>query len=153
MPVSQRTSDGKCTRQGAWEEAGVCPETASSPSNRCQEFVGCFFFNNNIKSHSGPSYHSFLPPFEGRRSTQLQLSHTKISGKFILMQQDRQAEAFTLNSFVAGNLPSVPPPALLHTTFPFLFYEWSRFCITLLQQALWQHLRSSSTSPASLLPC
>lgn len=112
-----------------------------------------FFFNNNIKSHSGPSYHSFLPPFEGRRNTQLQLSHTKISGKFILMQQDRQAEAFTLNSFVAGNLPSVPPPALLHTTFPFLFYEWSRFCITLLQQVLWQHLRSISASPASLPPC
>lgn len=129
------------------------PRDSQQPFQQMPRVCCFFFFNNNIKSHSGPSYHSFLPPFEGRRNTQLQLSHTKISGKFILMQQDRQAEAFTLNSFVAGNLPSVPPPALLHTTFPFLFYEWSRFCITLLQQALWQHLRSSSTSPASLPPC
>lgn len=129
------------------------PRDSQQPFQQMPRVCWFFFFNNNIKSHSGPSYHSFLPPFEGRRSTQLQLSHTKISGKFILMQQDQQAEAFTLNSFVAGNLPSVPPPALLHTTFPFLFYEWSRFCITLLQQALWQHLRSSSTSPASLPPC
>lgn len=129
------------------------PRDSQQPFQQMPRVCWFFSFNNNIKSHSGPSYHSFLPPFEGRRSTQLQLSHTKISGKFILMQQDRQAEAFTLNSFVAGNLPSVPPPALLHTTFPFLFYEWSRFCITLLQQVLWQHLRSISASPASLPPC
>lgn len=71
-----------------------------------------FLLSDSVKNY----YYRALPPLEVKRNTQLHIFHTKISNKFIMMQQDQQTEAFY--SFIADHLFTLPPYTPCHRTHP-----------------------------------